>query len=244
MNELEAVEALAYRDLVSHAPGGAVCELRGGLCLTIALLPALEVNRVVRVTADLDLDAVASFFGITPHMVSAPAGLAALESSLEARGYTRRYAWMKFDRGAEPAPAAHTGLTVDETDDPGAFGRPAAAAFTGDAANHRLFGGVVGLRGWHCFVARAGSEEAASGALFVDGDVGWLGVGATRAEFRRQGAQNAIMAARIETGRSLGVRRFVTETGERLPGRESGSYRNILRAGFREAYVRPNWASG
>ena len=63
MNELEAVEALAYRDLVSHAPGGAVCELRGGLCLTIALLPALEVNRVVRVTADLDLDAVASFFG-------------------------------------------------------------------------------------------------------------------------------------------------------------------------------------
>jgi hypothetical protein len=31
------------------------------------------------------------------------------------------------------------------------------------------------------------------------------------------------------------------ETGERVPDRPSASYRNILKAGFEEAYLRPNW---
>ena len=34
-----------------------------------------------------------------------------------------------------------------------------------------------------------------------------------------------------------------TETGERLPDKPSNSYRNILRAGFSEAYVRQNYLS-
>ena len=34
-----------------------------------------------------------------------------------------------------------------------------------------------------------------------------------------------------------------TETGERLPDKPSNSYRNILRAGFTEAYVRQNYLS-
>jgi len=33
----------------------------------------------------------------------------------------------------------------------------------------------------------------------------------------------------------------VTETGERVPDRPSASYRNILRAGFREEFVVKNW---
>jgi hypothetical protein len=35
----------------------------------------------------------------------------------------------------------------------------------------------------------------------------------------------------------------VTETGERVPGKPSNSYRNILRAGFAEAYLRANFMS-
>ena len=39
------------------------------------------------------------------------------------------------------------------------------------------------------------------------------------------------------------MKQLVTETGERVVGRPSNSYRNILRAGFRPAYVRPNLVS-
>jgi hypothetical protein len=39
------------------------------------------------------------------------------------------------------------------------------------------------------------------------------------------------------------VTQLYTETGERVVGRPSNSYRNIMRAGFRPAYVRPNFVS-
>jgi hypothetical protein len=35
----------------------------------------------------------------------------------------------------------------------------------------------------------------------------------------------------------------VTETGERVPDKPSDSYRNILRAGFHERYLRQNYLS-
>jgi GNAT superfamily N-acetyltransferase len=94
--------------------------------------------------------------------------------------------------------------------------------------------------GWHCFVAYDGDEAAGAGALYVHDGIGWLGVAGTAPEHRRKGAQNALLAARLAAGSELGVRAFTTETGERLAERPSNSYRNILRAGFEEQYVRPN----
>ena len=81
------------------------------------------------------------------------------------------------------------------------------------------------------------------GALFAHGEVGWLGFGATRPEHRGRGAQGAILAGRIERARGLGLRRLVTETGAPREDGPGPSYRNILRAGFREIEVRPNLAS-
>jgi GNAT superfamily N-acetyltransferase len=75
----------------------------------------------------------------------------------------------------------------------------------------------------------------------VDGGVGWLGLGATLPEYRGRGAQSAILAARIEHARRLGCATVVTETGELADDRPSSSYRNIVRAGFREAGVRRNY---
>ena len=112
-----------------------------------------------------------------------------------------------------------------------AFGLPTGAGF---------FGGVVGRPGWTLFLARAGDEVAGGAALFLEDGVGWLGIGGTRPAFRGQGAQNALIAARIEHGRALGAHTFTTQTGERVPDRPSGSYRNILRGGFVDTYLRPN----
>jgi hypothetical protein len=36
---------------------------------------------------------------------------------------------------------------------------------------------------------------------------------------------------------------LVIETGVQVPDKPSSSYRNILRAGFREVYVRDNWVA-
>jgi hypothetical protein len=66
-------------------------------------------------------------------------------------------------------------------------------------------------------------------------------LGATRSEFRRRGAQNAILAARIRRAAELGCTMVVTETGELVEDRPSSSYRNILRAGFEPQYLRANY---
>ena len=81
----------------------------------------------------------------------------------------------------------------------------------------------------------------AGGALFVDGDQAWLGLGATLPEARGRGAQSALLAERIRLAAEAGSTTVTTETGVREDGRPERSYRNILRAGFEEAFVRPNW---
>ena len=95
--------------------------------------------------------------------------------------------------------------------------------------------------GWTCWLAFAGDEPAATGALYVEGDAAYLGFGATLPEHRGRGGQNALLAARIEHARAAGCRRLATETGERREGLPSNSYRNLLRFGFRERHVVRHW---
>jgi GNAT superfamily N-acetyltransferase len=104
-----------------------------------------------------------------------------------------------------------------------------------------LAANVVGRPGWSCYVAYDGKQPAGAGALFVHDGVGWLGYAATRPRYRGRGAQSAILAARIEDARQQGCSTVVTETGAMEEGRPSNSYRNIVRAGFREAGVRANY---
>jgi GNAT superfamily N-acetyltransferase len=149
---------------------------------------------------------------------------------------------MKFERGAEPPPHRPTTLRITDAADPKLFGAIAAEGFDTPPEAAAAFD-VLDRPGWHCFLAWDGEEPAAAASLYVDGDLAWLAGASTRPAFRGRGAQSALLAARIDKARDLGVTRMMTETGERLEGRPDQSYRNILRAGFREAYRRPNWRS-
>jgi hypothetical protein len=91
----------------------------------------------------------------------------------------------------------------------------------------------------YSYVAYAGDEPAGAGALAVTGELGSLFNGATVPKFRRRGAQGAIMARRIEDGIKLGLRWLTTETGESTPEMPNPSYNNMLRTGFKLAYLRP-----
>jgi GNAT superfamily N-acetyltransferase len=98
---------------------------------------------------------------------------------------------------------------------------------------------------WHCFLAYEGPQPVAGAMLYAKNEVGWLGVASTRVEYRGRGAQSSLLAARIERARRLGLRLLVTETGAAEEGEPGTSCRNILRAGFEPAYLRPNYtASG
>jgi GNAT superfamily N-acetyltransferase len=64
---------------------------------------------------------------------------------------------------------------------------------------------------------------------------------ATLPEARGRGSQTALLAHRIAAAAEQGCSLVVTETGERVADRPSASYRNILRAGFEERYLRANY---
>ncbi|MDQ3713863.1 MAG: GNAT family N-acetyltransferase [Acidobacteriota bacterium] len=86
------------------------------------------------------------------------------------------------------------------------------------------------------FIAELDGKPIATGMLFVYEDVALLGGASTIPEWRRNGAQNALLEARL---------RFAAERGCRLatmgasPG--SQSQRNAEKNGFRVAYTRTKW---
>jgi GNAT superfamily N-acetyltransferase len=170
---------------------------------------------------------------------------AELASWLEQRGFTRGYAWMKFRRPCQDAPRYECDLDIRVVgrDQSEAFGRVVTGGFGLPAAIAPWIGELAGRRNWVCVMAFAGDNPGAAGAAYVQGEYAWLGLGATLPEHRRHGAQNALLARRLNEAAARGARVAVTETGERLPDRPSNSYRNILRAGFQEMYLRQNYVS-
>ena len=207
------------------------------------------VNRVLglgleRPVTDDDLGAIEEFFAEagTRYSVSVSPAAPGLADALAARGYEPAYAWMTFRRDLSPY-EAKSELSLEEGDAANAadFARVVAAAYGMPAAAEPAVAVLCGRPGWHCFLTRDGDEPAGAGAMFVFERGAWLGFAGTAAEHRRKGSQGAILSARIERARELGVEVLATETGERQPDRPSNSYRNLLRAGFREHGLRPNY---
>jgi len=185
--------------------------------------------------------------GVSPYVPVAP-GLPESETAaawLAANGYSPGYAWMKFVRDAHPprfkAPADVEVVEVGpEAGEP--FATIVANGFELPVWAASLFAGLPGREGWRCYVARVDGQIGACGAMLIDGTVAELGFGATLEPARRRGCQLALLRRRIEDAAAAGCETLFVETGERVEGRPAGSYRNILRAGFEEAYLRPNWA--
>jgi hypothetical protein len=239
----ERVELEAMRDHFAVAPAEVRAELRSAgsaIALRVASLPQVtELNRVLGLSSGAELDQLSSLYGEAPFTVSVDPE-AGLDGSLRERGFAAGYPWHKFERGVQPA-EARTALSVEAPRRPEDFGDTFAAGYGLPASAAAWVTRVVARKGWHCFVAYDGDEPAGVGALFIDGDAGWLGFGATRPAKRGRGAQNAVLAARVNRGAELGLRKLVTETGAPREDGPGPSYRNILRAGFEFAYERPNY---
>ena len=87
-----------------------------------------------------------------------------------------------------------------------------------------------------CFVAEMNGEAIANAAMFMHDGVALLAGASTVPEGRRQGAQQALLAARLRAAAASGcdLAMVVTAAG-------SASQRNSERNGFKVAYTRTKW---
>jgi hypothetical protein len=184
--------------------------------------------------------------GIAPYVPVTPAGpdAAAAEAWLAENGFARAYAWMKFVRDAHPPRFAAPEVEVVElrSEDEAPFGTIGAIGFGLPAWAASLFAHLPGREGWRCYVARVDGQAQACAAMSVHEGIAEFGIAATLETARGRGCQLALLHRRILDAAAAGCHTLFVETGERVPGRPAASYRNILRAGFEEAYLRPNWS--
>lgn len=171
-------------------------------------------------------------------------GAAAAEDWLNQNGFERGYSWMKFVRDAAPpdfeSPPGVEVFEIGEDEGEGlawiaaeGFGLPRwATAFFFD---------LPGRVGWRCYVAVVDDAAQACASMFIHDGIAEFGIAATLESARGRGCQTALLHRRIRDAVAAGCHTLFVETGERQPERPSASYRNILRAGFKEAYLRPNW---
>jgi GNAT superfamily N-acetyltransferase len=253
---VEFGEAEAYADMFAAAPvewNLRVERLDSALVLVAPFIDTLLFNRVLGLgvnepASEIHLmEAVALYrqvdvrrFGIQLSPIAQPPSL---PDWLFARGLQRADNWAKVYRAAAEPIERHTELRVEAIGRKSAadFARVACIAFEMPSTLQPLLENLVDRAGWHVYLAFDGDQPVACGALFVRGEVGWLGVAGTLPAYRRRGGQGSIMARRIRDAARLGCRWVVTETGEDLPGRPNPSFHNMLRTGFTLAYQRPNY---
>ena len=94
------------------------------------------------------------------------------------------------------------------------------------------FARSAGKEGFFHYMAFDGGRPVAIAALCVFEDLGYLMAAATAESHRRRGAQQALIARRVERAEQIGCSIMVSETLYML----EHSYRNLQRAGFQQAY--------
>lgn len=270
MNALEAarraddIEAAAFADLWDAAPaplrdrlGLAVHRVADATLLLAPGLPTPMFNRAIglglRREADAqaldDLQAACRAAGVrawwlhwNPH--AAPAGF---DAALAARGFTAppRRLWAKMLRPAAGAPPVATSLVLSPADaaTAAATARSIASAFEMPPFMADWLQALHGRPRWRLLSLRDGDAVVGGGCLFVDGDTGWLGMGAVLASHRRRGGQRALLARRIADAAAAGARWVVTETGLPVDNEPNPSLANIRAAGFDCVAERANWAA-
>ncbi|HEX5591824.1 MAG TPA: GNAT family N-acetyltransferase [Solirubrobacterales bacterium] len=256
---LDRVERRFWREVwesVPHEPASEHgVELRefGALQVTLTRdLPQVSILNLVLGAADAseaDLEyaiAWAGEHGVSPCIPLTPGrpGSARAETWLRDKDFEPGYAWMKFVRDPHPPRfEAPEGVEVIELTaaDEEPFGTIAAVGFGMPTWGANFFAHLPGRPGWRCYVARVEGKAQACAAMRIEDGVAEFGIAATLEEARGRGCQTALLHRRICDAAAAGCHTLFVETGERVPDRPSASYRNILKAGFEEAYLRPNW---
>jgi hypothetical protein len=259
---MEQVELKSWLSLYEDIPpavaaplGVRVERLGSAVAFVAAQLDAFIVNHVTGLgvaepATEAQLDRIVEIYreaGITNYGVKlAPfAQPAELPEWLAARGLRPGDNHVKCYRGVEPPPAIQTDLQIVKIEPASRadFGKVVIGAFHMPEFTREWIESYVGLPGWQHYLALDGGQPVGAGALFMADGIGYLGFGATLPSYRKRGAQGAIMARRIQEAVALGCTGLITEAEEDTPQSPNPSYHNMLRTGFKLAYLRRNYLS-
>jgi hypothetical protein len=256
--EMAEVRATAdvYLAAAAGEPDGThdwqVLRVGGGVAVALRSVDIGFFNRVMGLgiehpatEAEVD-EAIAFLEGHDRHetvaMIPAYAQPAELPGWFEARGYVPSRRWVKMWHDLTVLPEAATDIRIERIgpEDAEHFTRVITAAFffpeiIGAAAAHS-----IGRRGWSHYVGYDRDVPVSAAAMRIDEDVAWLGFGATVEAARGRGGQSALFARRLADAQVAGCHLAITETGEETPDEPNPSYRNMVRAGFQQAYLRQN----
>jgi GNAT superfamily N-acetyltransferase len=258
--ESEAIERAALASLhaaatptLSAALDLSLATVGGVTVSAAAALPAsaIVVNRAIGLGRDGGAAEVAAIMaryrkaGLSRYLVHTPGETEApaLAEACRRLGLRRARGWQKFLRlrGAALPETAAVEIRSVEAHAAAAVAAIICAAFDLGEAATPLLARLHAQPGWHVFAAFVDGEAAGSGALFVEHGIGWVDWGATAPRFRSRGIQRALLAHRLRHADRMGLARVHTCTGEAVPGDPQHSYANILRCGFTETTLRPNW---
>src|SRR6266516_338104 len=171
-------------------------------------------------------------------------GALTAEDWLNRSGFEQASHWTKFVRDASPPELPQPpGVTVYEVEQDEGEGMATIAAegFGLPLWAGTFFFDLPGREGWRCYVAVVDGISQACGAMFMHEGIAEFGIAATLKSARGRGCQTALLRRRILDAVDAGCHTLFVEAGERTPDPAAISYRNIVRAGFRAAYLRPNW---
>jgi GNAT superfamily N-acetyltransferase len=260
MRGLEDIEIAAWTDWYRAASPGSTdrCGLEfveSGSAISglASKADVLALNRIVGLGLDgpvspADLDEIITRYtdaGVARFFVQVnPAAEdGGLRSLLVDRGFEHYNNWVKLHRGVAPVSDVSTDLTVrligaDRAD---AFGRNVAECFGWPEDVGGWVADLVGRQGWRHYMAFDGPKPVATGSLYSRGGYAWIDFATTLPDYRGRGAQSAILAQRITDAATLGCRTVAVETAEETPEKPAPSYRNMVRHGFRQSFLRPNY---
>jgi hypothetical protein len=254
----ERSEVAAWCDAVEAVPAsvreryGLSCVETGGLLLVSSPgLPGPLFNRVVVVERRVDevrLDAAIDALsrgGRAYVQVPPGPGFAALRARVEGRLGRSVGAWAKF-HSTQPEADVLTEFAVRELGptDAVSFAQLVRSGFGLPLKIEPWLQALIGRERWRAFGAFHGERLVGTGASFladVHGRrVAWLGFGVVEPDFRRRGAQGAILTLRRRAALADGAAAVVSETGKPKPGEDGPSFRNLSRT-LGLAYVRDNF---
>jgi GNAT superfamily N-acetyltransferase len=257
---LEDIEARAEEDIylapdddikvkcgISHKRVGNLLQLTASKCdvlalnrvINVCLTERLQNNQVKDIIESFKQSNAARFFVQLPPIEQS----VKIAELLIANGFTHYNNWVKLYRGIDPVPEIQTDLTIRQVDETYAndFARIVNECFGWPGLFILWMASVVGRPNWYTYLAFDKHIPAATGAFYHHGDFAWIDFAATLPEYRNRGAQAGLLRKRIQDAKKLGCKYLVVETAEETPEKAAPSFRNMIRYGFKTAYIRPNY---
>jgi hypothetical protein len=226
----------------------------GTFCFVISRTDRLAFNRALCIgldyeVSDKQLQEIISFYkkaGTSRFMIQvSPAALPENNEEIFLRnGFVRHNQWVKsYKRLQSEVELPNTYLSVEKLKlaDIEEFENIIKSAFEFENNSHLLISRTYKKPGWTHYLAKENGNPIAAATLFICGKTASLAIGGTIPEARGRGAQNFLIAQRLNDAYKAGCEYAVVETAEDLPEKPSQSYRNMIKAGFELAYLRPNY---